>query len=69
MYYILCKNLTTNNISKSDRVFFPFQIDSIIKELNDRKDNCLYYKELEVLSWLIPIYAFMGFITLSMKTI
>jgi hypothetical protein len=47
MYYILCKDLTTNSISKSDRVFFPFQIDSILKELNASNDNCIYYKELD----------------------
>ena len=47
MYYIMCKELTTNMIMKSDRAFFPFQIDSIIKELNQREDNCIYYKQLE----------------------
>jgi hypothetical protein len=47
MYYILCKDLTSNTISKSDRVFFPFQIDSILKELNSKNDNCLYYKQLD----------------------
>jgi hypothetical protein len=47
MYYILCKDLTNNTISKSDRVFFPFQIDSIIKELNGKNNNYLYYKELD----------------------
>jgi hypothetical protein len=47
MYYILCKDLTSNTISKSDRLFFPFQIDSIIKELNSKNNNYLYYKELD----------------------
>ena len=47
MYYILCKDLTSNTISKSDRVFFPFQIDSILKELNAKEDGYIYYKQLD----------------------
>ena len=49
MYYILCKDLTTNSISKSERLFFSSQVESILEELNNRKDNCIYYKQL--FSW------------------
>ncbi|QGH72257.1 hypothetical protein [Caudoviricetes sp.] len=47
MYYILCKDQLNNIIGRSDRVFFPFQIDSILKELNAKEDGYIYYKQLD----------------------
>jgi len=50
MYYILCHNMTTGDISRSERLFFPFQVDKILEELNSLhcNDNFKYTKLKQV---------------------
>ena len=49
MYFIICKDLNTNLLSHSVELYFEGQVDQVLKHLNGKNNNCIYYKEL--FSW------------------